>query len=439
MQPAKTVIIGAGPTGLAAAYRLNGSSVVLESADCVGGLCRSFEISDVVFDIGGHSFHTAHQEVRSFICEDLGVDLFFRKRDARILFNGAVVPYPWQRFFHLVNDQKVIEDCHAGLRARRQHSRPENLHDLILARYGNGIAQHFLFPYNKKLWLRNLDEISCEWVSQRVADLANRETAAESGSARRRPLDETSIVGYPSQGGFGEIFRKMAAKIDNIRFRQHVCFIDPHVKALMTRAGDVFKWDRIVSTMPIPELIGMIKNAPSDIVRLARELPYVSLQVDFFVTKQPLDGVPERIYCADAGFPPHKVAFNSMSSEHERRKPHHSIIAETSIGDQSERCCRDRADHTIAGLCRAGLIEGRSQILTHRYEIVKYAYPVQSHQVTHIINLLTRYLESQEIYTVGRFGAWEYINSDECLAKGAELAEYLDSNRRRTSSHCNLR
>ncbi|MHC4741636.1 MAG: protoporphyrinogen/coproporphyrinogen oxidase [Planctomycetota bacterium] len=439
MQNAKTVVIGAGPTGLAVAYHLNGSSIVLESGDSVGGLCRSFEMSDVVFDIGGHSFHTLHEKVHSFVCEDLGVDMFFQGRDARILFNGEVVPYPWQKFFHLVKDQKVIEDCHTGLRTRKQHITSKNLHDLILAKYGKGIARHFLFPYNKKLWLRNLDEISCEWASQRIADLADKAAVGASKSAQRRPLDEASVVGYPSKGGFGGIFRKMAARIDNIHFGQHVSFIDPHVKALMTRSGNVFKWDTIVSTMPIPELIGMIKNAPSDIVRLARELPYVSLQVDFFVTKEPLGEVPQRLYSADAEFPPHKVAFNSMSSKHEKNKPHHSIIAETSIGDESEQSCRDRTDRIVKGLSAAGLIEGRQQILMHRYELVKYAYPVQSHQVTHIMNLLSRYLDSQQIYTLGRFGRWEYINSDECLLKGAELAEYLDSNQGRARASGDLR
>jgi UDP-galactopyranose mutase len=427
VQPAKTVIIGAGPTGLAAGYHLNGNSIILERTDCVGGLCRSFSINDVVFDIGGHCFHTAHQNVHSFICKDLGVELSLQRRDARILFNGQLVPYPWQRFFHLINDQKVIEDCYVGLRARRQHSQPKNLHDLILARYGGGIARHFLLPYNEKLWLHDLEEISCEWVSQRVADLADEVASTAGESARRWPLDETSMVGYPSQGGFGEIFNRMAAKIANIRLRQHVCLIEPHAKALMTQSGDVFKWDRIISTIPVPELIGIIKNAPPNVCRLASELPYVSLQVDFFVTKQPLKSVPQRVYCADAEFPAHKIAFNSMSSEHERDKPHHSIIGETSIGDQSERSCRDRAARIVTGLRRAGLIKSLSQILTHRYEFVKYAYPIQSHRVKQIMNLLRRYLGSLGIHTIGRFGAWEYINSDECLLRGAELAEYLRS------------
>jgi UDP-galactopyranose mutase len=427
MQQANTIIIGAGPTGLSAAYHLNGSTVVLESTDRVGGLCRSFKIGDVVFDIGGHSFHTAHENVRSLICDDLGVDLFLQRRDARILFKGDVVPYPWQRFFHLVKDHRVIQDCHTGLETREPPTGPANLQNFILAKYGAGIAQHFLFPYNRKLWLRDLDEISCDWTSERVAGLRNERTPAGDGAVRRKPLDENSIVGYPSSGGFDQIFRKMAAKIDNILFDQHVCFIDPQTKVLMTRRGNVFKWETIVSTMPIPDLVGILQNTPSNIVRLAGRLPYVSLQVDFFVTTEPLDGVPQRLYCADADMPAHKISFNSLSSQNERDKPCHSIIAETSIGDPGSAHCRDRTGLILRGLSDARLIKGQSQILTHRYELVKYAYPVQSHQVRSIMNVLSGYLECHGIYSVGRFGNWEYINSDDCLLRGRELAEHLDS------------
>ena len=431
MQQAETIIIGAGPTGLSAAYHLEGSKVVLESTNRVGGLCRSFKMKDVVFDIGGHSFHTQHDEIRSLICKELGVNLFFQKRVAEILFKGSKVPYPWQRFFHLVEDRKVVEDCHAGLQRREQRGEPMNLQDLILAKYGDGIAQHFLFPYNKKLWLRDLHEISCAWTSERIAGLADESTIGERRTARRKPLDENSMVGYPAKGGFGEIFKNMAARVGKIEFDQHVCFIDPQMKVLMTRRGNVVKWERIVSTIAIPDLIGMLKSAPSDIMRLARELPYVSLQVDYFVTSEPLDGAPQRLYCADAEMPAHKIAFNSLSSENERKKPYHSIIAETSVDDLRKGCCRDRTDRILRGLCDAGLIKGQSRILAHRYELVKYAYPVQSHRVAFIMEVLSHYLECQGIYSAGRFGNWEYVNSDECMLVGAELAGRLDSSVRK--------
>ena len=421
MQQTKTIIIGAGPTGLSVAYHLNGDSIVLESTNQIGGLCRSFEIEGVIFDIGGHSYHSTYNRINSFISEDLGVEMYFQKRDARILFKDSIIPYPWQRFFHLVRDKKVVEDCYEGLRTRGCHDGQANLKNLLLARYGNGITKHFLFPYNEKLWMRDLEEISSNWASERIVDSGEGKVAG----AQRLPLYENSIVGYPSKGGFDEIFKKMASKIRDIRFEKHVCHIDTDKKILMTRRGDVFKWERIVSTIPIPDMFGMLKNSPYNFVRLASELLYVSLQVDFFVTGEPLGCVPQRLYCADAELPAHKIAFNSLSSENEASKNHHSIITETSIDDPSVSCCRERTARILKGLYNTGIIKKQASILKHRYQIVKYAYPVQCHRHVQIKNLLTRYLELQGIYSIGRFGNWEYINSDQCLLRGEEIAQRL--------------
>jgi len=427
MELVKTIIIGAGPTGLSVDYHLNGNGIVLENLPVVGGLCRSFEMNDVVFDIGGHSFHTAHNTIRSFIPNELGVELFLQKRDARILFKGSVIPYPWQRFFHLIDDKKVVEDCIKGLEMRPQYSQPKNLHDFILVKYGTGIAQHFLFPYNRKLWRHNLGEISCDWASERIVSFRNKPSAEINASEQRTPLDENSLVGYPAKGGFNVIFKKMAARLSNIQFEQKVCFIDPHSNLLRTSRGDVFKWEKIVSTMPVTELVTMVRDVPNHIVQLANELPYVSLQVDFFVTSEPLVGVPQRLYCADADMPAHKIVFNSLSSENERNKPYHSIISETSIGDFGKSSCCDRTARIFKRLCDVGLIKDKMKILSHRYELVKYAYPVRGRQVKRIMDSLNAYLEHLGIYSIGRFGQWEYINIDQCFLKSKQLAERLIS------------
>jgi protoporphyrinogen oxidase len=426
VQITKTLVIGAGPTGLATAYALNEEAIVLESQSAVGGLCCSFEIKDAVFDIGGHSFHTTSDEIQSFICDQLGVELFFQKRDAKILFKGSLIPYPWQRYFHLIKDSSVVDDCYSGLKAKTNNAAPANLRDMILVKYGEGIAKHFLFPYNRKLWQCNLEDISCGWTSERIVHHEKELARQDSTSLERKPLDENSMVGYPLHGGFDRIFTNMASKINKIYFNRRVCHIDPCRKTLVTQCGDQFKWETIVSTMPVPELVAMIKDVPSHLVGLAEKLPYVSLQVDFFVTGQPLKSVPQRLYCADSDMPAHKIAFNSLSSPAQRNKAHHSIMAETSIDYDNRGNSQEKSRRILDVLIAAGLLKDRSCIIEHQCRHVKYAYPLQGHDVAGIMNVLSGYLENLGIYSVGRFGKWEYINCDQCLLRGRRLAGQLN-------------
>jgi UDP-galactopyranose mutase len=427
VQAAKTIIIGAGPTGLAAAYFLDEEAIVLESEGVAGGLCRSFEIEGAVFDIGGHSFHTTSDEIRSFVIDKLGVEFYFQKRDAKILFKGSIVPYPWQRFFHLVKDPAVVDDCYLGLKTKTDKISPKNLQEMILFKYGEGIARHFLFPYNRKLWLRNLEDISCGWTSERIVHHQKEMVCHDSKGLERKPLDEDSMVGYPLHGGFGRIFTTMASNVNRICLNQRVCFIDPDQKVSMTECGDTFKWETLISTMPVAELMSMIKGAPPHLIELSRRLPFVSLQVDLFVTRRPLESVPQRLYCADADMPAHKVAFNSLSSPAQRNNPHHAIIAETSIDYNLAGNSQEKSRRIVDVLIEANLLQDRSDIIKHQCRLVKYAYPLQGHEVAGSMDVLSSYLEKLGIYSIGRFGKWEYINCDQCMLRGRKLAGQINS------------
>ena len=56
---------------------------------------------------------------------------------------------------------------------------------------------------------------------------------------------------------------------------------------------------------------------------------------------------------------------------------------------------------------------------------VKYGYPVYTHGLSRIVAELKEWLAQRDIYTLGRFGEWEYINSDRCIMKGLTLGREL--------------
>ena len=88
MRSVRTLILGGGPSGLAVAYGLQGDTLVLEAEPSVGGLCRSIQMGGTVFDIGGHSFHTPHSEVRDLVQRIVPDGLHTQKREARVYTHG---------------------------------------------------------------------------------------------------------------------------------------------------------------------------------------------------------------------------------------------------------------------------------------------------------------------------------------------------------------
>src|SRR5439155_3928292 len=92
-----TVVMGAGPGGLAAGYWLAKHGVpvtVLERADVVGGLARTIERDGFRFDIGGHRWFSKVDEVNDFYKEVIADETIWVKRISRIYFDGKYIDYP---------------------------------------------------------------------------------------------------------------------------------------------------------------------------------------------------------------------------------------------------------------------------------------------------------------------------------------------------------
>ena len=97
MRDDSTIIIGAGPAGLTAAYELKKRGVtasILEATTEVGGLSRTAQYKGYRFDIGGHRFFSKVPLINELWHEILGEEFLLRQRLSRIYYNGHFFNYP---------------------------------------------------------------------------------------------------------------------------------------------------------------------------------------------------------------------------------------------------------------------------------------------------------------------------------------------------------
>ncbi len=429
------LIVGGGPAGLAVAYSLQGDTIVLEKEAQVGGLCRSVTHGEGVFDIGGHSFHTPHPEVFQLVQELLPGGLELQRRDARVFSHGTLIPYPFQKNYDKIPDPEVVRACDEGLKAAaNSRTPPRNFEEYIVRTFGQGIADHFMLPYNRKLWARDIGSISCEWTSERVAAPKGKKEKFDTEGDKRKPLQADTRVGYPRTGGFEEIYRALAARAPAVETAQEVVHIDPVARAAATARGDRFRWRFLVSTVPLPILVRIIAGTPSDVVAMADALEYMSLRVEFLLTSRPIRSPIQRIYSADPEIPAHKMALNHNSSDSLRAREQHAIMAEVSISAEKPVDVHQIAPRTIRFLCDVGVLESPSDVVWTGHRDVKFAYPVYTHDRPELVSDLKKWLQRNDIYVVGRFGDWEYVNSDRCVKRGLELGRQLREEYGDTSS-----
>lgn len=424
MDTGELLIIGAGPAGLALSYGYAGRSRILEKSREVGGLCRSIEFGGGVFDIGGHSFHSPHPEVSALVERLMQGRWHTQRRDARIFFDGGLIDYPFQSHFDQIADPAVVAACRESLPDAQAAATAENFEDWIVERFGAGVARHFMLPYNRKLWARDLRRMSCDWVQERIAD-AGPDGALKT-ELTRQPLQSDSQVAYPADGGFVELFRAMASRCGTLEFGQEICDIDPQARTARAVSGAAWNWDRLVSTMPLPALLRAIRDCPPDLIAAADRLEYVSLKILLALIGKPLGDEPQRVYVADPQAPPHKIAFNHASSPSLRRRPTHAIMCE--IAHSPEKPPPTDADlerTTLDWLVESRLVASHGDVVDARLVDVDYGYPVYTHDRPAIVQRIRAYLEPLGVFTIGRFGGWEYVNSDACIWQATRLAGRL--------------
>jgi UDP-galactopyranose mutase len=418
-----TLVIGAGPAGLSLAYHLQRNTLILEKEERVGGLCRSFFLQGGMFDIGGHSFHTPFPEVHDLVHRLMPGQMDEFQRDARVFTHGSLIPYPFQKNFEQIRNSRVVDECLTGLQNAQKAGDAKNYEDFILQRFGEGIAKYFMFPYNRKLWGPDLTRLSADWTSERVAGAKGENEKFDTSGGKRKPLQADTHIAYPSGGGFEEIYKRMAEFVPAIKCSQTVVKIDPQEKLVETSNGEIYAWERLVSTMPVTELLKLIDGVHQDLLDLSTQLEYLPLRVELILVGCPLPDAPHRVYSADPEIPPHKIAFNHTSSRYLSSLPQHAIMAEVSLIEGKNV---DRAailPKTVDALVDMGSLASASDVIWSDAIEVQYGYPVYTHKRPFIMAKIKQYLRSINIFTLGRFGEWEYVNSDNCVWRGMQLAK----------------
>ena len=172
------LIVGAGPAGLTAAYLLTkaGRRVTVLERDptYVGGISRTVNYKDFLFDIGGHRFFSKSKEVVDLWKELLPDDFISRPRLSRIFYNGKFFAYPLKAFealfkLGLINSTACVASY--GVAKLFPVKSPRTFHQWVRNQFGERLFSIFFKTYTEKVWGMSCDEISADWAAQRIKGL----------------------------------------------------------------------------------------------------------------------------------------------------------------------------------------------------------------------------------------------------------------------------
>jgi protoporphyrinogen oxidase len=472
----RILIVGGGPAGLGAAWRLHESGhadwQLLEKEDHVGGLAASHvDENGFTWDLGGHVVFS-HYEYFDGLLDRLLKDQWVRhERQAWVWMRERFIPYPLQNNIRhlptpelieclegLLDAQKAQENCGLGpsdsirnpqsaVRNRAPH--PPTFADWIVRRFGAGLARVFLNPYNLKVWATDPARMSSSWVGERVATVDLKRVLRHVIEGRDDlGWGPNATFRFPLHGGTGRIWQALAERLPagHLRLATEVTAIDGRKKIAHLSDGTTMPYDWLVTTMPLDHLLGRILEfvgwAVPTIMGPDRDgsvgtahptsLCYSSTHVIGVGLAGP---APERLatkcwmYFPEPQLPFYRVTVFSNYSPHNVPHPGRqwSLIAEVS---ESVDKPVDRAGvvgQTIDGLKAARLIEPQAAIETIWHRRLEHGYPTPFLGRDAVLDRIEPDLRSMNILSRGRFGAWKYEvgNMDHSFMQGVEAANHI--------------
>ena len=490
------LVIGAGPTGLAAGHHLGADALIVDRNETVGGWCRSVVEDGFTFDYAGHIMFSNDPWVHEMYAKLLGDNVHWQDREAWIYSKGVHTRYPFQgalyglppevikeclvgaieaRFgplkaeangaakggvngstkhtngAHAVNGGQAaggacepiqrLEDCcadgvmeaevplvaaapagagNAGQPAVR------DFESFIYDVWGAGIAKHFAIPYNRKLWAVPLHTMETSWLGGRVPLPDLGEMIEGALRPVPKPMGPNARFGYPLRGGFQALMNGFLPLLESrLRLGSSVVALSPRRRTATLDDGTSIDWEQVVSTAPLPELVRMLGDeAPPEVRAEAEGLRHVSVRcVHLGVAREHLTEKHWIYYPEDPVF--HRIFVQGNASPHCNPPGGFGLTCEITYGpgkplpQEGDALVRRCIDDCI----RVGMLREDDRILVGAQTDLPYAYVVYDHSRAGRVARLREWLLERGIVLAGRYGEWEYYNSDHAFIAGRQAGE----------------
>jgi UDP-galactopyranose mutase len=466
-----TIVLGAGPTGLSAAYHLGAGSLLLEKNSTVGGWCRSIEDRGYTFDYAGHIMFSNDPYVHDLYRKLLGDNVHWQDREAWIYSKGVHTRYPFQgalnglppevlkecivgaieaRFGKLggapstaasapCSKDVAISDCCADgtfeapgsserprSSAAAPRSEPRNFEEFIYGVWGAGVAKHFAIPYNRKLWAVPLSEMETSWLGGRVP-LPNLEEMID-GALRPvpKPVGPNARFGYPLRGGFQALMDGFLPLLEGeLKLDARVASIDVRKREVTLVDGERFRYTKLISTAPLPELVRMIgADVPPAVRAAAARLRHVSVRcVNLGIARPQLTEKHWIYYPEHTVF--HRVFVQGNASPHCNAPGGFGLTCEITYSPSKPLPCEGESliDRCIEECIEVGLFGANDRVDVRNQVDMPYAYVIYDHARKRSVDTVREWLRAHHVILAGRYSEWEYYNSDHAFIAGRNAAE----------------
>lgn len=444
MHQRQDVILGGGLAGLTAAYtfRQNGEDhwQVYERESRVGGLARSVKVEGYTFDYGPHILFTIDDEMEALIRDLLGDNFHAQQREAWIYHRAhdLYTEFPFQAHLYGL-PIPLVEECLVGLvRAVEAQARgefePANYEEWMRGFFGEGIAEHLMIPYARKIWTVEPSTMDFSWIGRRVP------TPQVERIVRGALTDDVELVGatskfwYPKEGGIEPLPAALGRRVEEmIQLGRTMVKIELPQRRVHFADGDSVAFDHLLYTLPLPYLPRFVDALPPEVERAVEGLRYQGIQCVNVGVGRPDVSDKHWVYFYEDVFPFHRLSFPANFSSGTVPPGKSSIATEVAFSEVRPLSEDEAIEKTLEGLRAARILRPDDDVELVHTERIEPAYVIYDLHHADNVRTIRDWLKQHNVWTAGRFGEWQYFNMDHSMRSGKTAAEEILERRGKTA------
>ncbi len=432
----KTVILGAGLSGLSTAYFMQkdeGDITVLEKENDIGGLCRSIRKDGYIYDIGPHILFSKDKEMLELMLSVLDDGRNDLTRSNKILYRGREVLYPFENDLSKLPPEDLRYCITAFNSNPYENYEATNMIQFFLKTFGEGITNCYLRPYNEKIW-----KYDPAFMNTSMVDRIPKPTKEE---IRRSAAGETIqgylhqlYFSYPSEGGIEAVPRGIFNRLNRDRVDVRTSVDIESVKKtgkgfeVRTSSG-TFACGRLISTIPIQEFVDLYEGVPEDVVAAKDDLHYNSIIIAFIRTPYDLSGANFAFMIPDKNVIFHRISKMDFlgGAYHKGEEATYMVEITFREGDHIDHMDESEIRSAVAdGMKAIGFAGKQSDVSFIDVSYHKYAYVIYDLHHGENMQTIRRFFEKEGVLLNGRFGNFEYWNMDRILRESLKLHERME-------------
>jgi len=423
------VILGAGLTGLSAAYYLKGTPyAVFEAEQRPGGLCRSVHVDGFTFDYTGHLLHTRNSSTRRLLDTIVPGTFVKKERNAAVFFKGTYVPYPFQANTFGLPKETAFECVHGFIEAwmkRGDKRGGANFQSWVKKTFGPGFSKHFFIPYNEKFWQMDLRKLTSDWASWSIPRPTLQEVIRGSLGMHNSAMGYNVSFYYPRRGGIEILPETLSDNVKNLALGKKAVGINLSKKRVRFADGDEAGYSTLVSTVPLPRLLTIIEDLPAAYAGAASRLSRVRVHNVNIGVNRPGISDYHWTYFPEPEYPFYRVGCYSNISPALAPRKTSSLYVEISSDSRTIQDPGTVMEASIEGLRRCGILKKKDKIIAQNYIVIDCGYVVYNLFRERKLADILHYLKRRKVVSAGRYGSWMYASMEDALLQGKETARAL--------------